>query len=127
MTLNEELGQISHVFSDKTGTLTCNVMDFRKASINGVSYGLGITEIGKASWKLQGKEIPRDILEGEEKAKAASVPHVSFYDPDFDDHKAKGDLKAPEFFRILSLCHDAIPERIDGKIKLSASNPDDEA
>jgi magnesium-transporting ATPase (P-type) len=35
MTLNEELGQISHIFSDKTGTLTCNVMDFRKASING--------------------------------------------------------------------------------------------
>ena len=41
MTLNEELGQISHIFSDKTGTLTCNVMDFRKASINGVSYGEG--------------------------------------------------------------------------------------
>ena len=130
MTLNEELGQISHVFSDKTGTLTCNIMDFRKASINGVSYGLGITEIGKASWKLQGKSIPADILEGEERAKAASVPHVSFYDPHFDAHKAKGDLQSQrikQFFRILALCHDTIPERIDGKIKLSASNPDDEA
>ena len=30
------------------------------------------------------------------------------------------------FFRILSLCHDVIPEHSDGKIKLSASNPDDE-
>jgi phospholipid-transporting ATPase len=46
MGLNEELGQISHVFSDKTGTLTCNVMEFRKCSINGVSYGVGTTEIG---------------------------------------------------------------------------------
>jgi phospholipid-transporting ATPase len=129
MTLNEELGQISHIFSDKTGTLTCNVMDFRKASINGISYGLGITEIGKASWKLQGKLIPADILEGEEKAKASSVPHVSFFDPLFEEHRQRNDAqsqKIQQFFRILALCHDTIPERIDGAIKLSASNPDDD-
>jgi len=41
MTLNEELGQISHIFSDKTGTLTCNVMNYRKSSINGIIYGQG--------------------------------------------------------------------------------------
>lgn len=130
MTLNEELGQISHVFTDKTGTLTCNIMDFRKASINGVSYGLGITEIGKASWKLQGKAIPQEILVGEEKAKLASVPHVSFYDPNYVIDKGRNDLQSQriqQFFRILALCHDTIPELIDGKIKLSASNPDDEA
>lgn len=37
--LCDDLGQIEYIFSDKTGTLTCNVMAFRKCSINGVIYG----------------------------------------------------------------------------------------
>jgi len=37
--LNEELGQIEYIFSDKTGTLTQNVMDFRKLSAGLQSYG----------------------------------------------------------------------------------------
>lgn len=157
MTLNEELGQISHVFSDKTGTLTCNHMDFRKMSINGVVYGQGITEIGKAAWKLQNKPIPASVLAGEAKAQANAVPHVSFYCDRFardvvavDDNDSDGQSdKIGYFFRVLAICHDVIPEKVEGALqptwpatattgehtgdlvspalKYSASNPDDEA
>ena len=37
--LNEELGQVKYIFSDKTGTLTENIMAFKKCSVMGNVYG----------------------------------------------------------------------------------------
>lgn len=85
MDLNDELGQISHIFSDKTGTLTSNYMEFRKLSVGGCVYGRGTTLVGLARRKRAGEdtaELEKALLQGaeDEKRRLAATPHVNFMD-----------------------------------------------
>lgn len=67
MNITEELGQIQHIFSDKTGTLTENKMIFRRCTINGKDYNHPESEVEKHYMKLNTTVPPlapnSDLLE----------------------------------------------------------------
>ena len=141
MGINEDLGQISHILSDKTGTLTRNVMDFRRMSINGIRYGGGLTSVSKAKYVLQKMQIPPESIREEYLAQQNASKHVAFHCPDFTKEMgSRGSQRnhIMNFFRVLAMCHDAeidMEKKVQGDIKgpsgvgdtLSAMNPDDEA
>ena len=61
--ISDDLGQIEYVFSDKTGTLTQNCMQFKKCTINGVAYGKAYTEALAGMRKRQGINVEAESRE----------------------------------------------------------------
>ena len=107
--LNEELGQISYIFSDKTGTLTCNIMDFKKLSVCGVSYG--------------------EVTDMDDISAMPKVTNVDFRDKslfkDLENDAHTNIFEIKETLMFLALCHTIVIEEKDGEIIYNAASPDE--
>ncbi|XP_068668608.1 phospholipid-transporting ATPase 1-like [Aristolochia californica] len=106
LNINEDLGQIRYIFSDKTGTLTENKMEFRSASVYGKNYR-GLPQSG--DHPLQ--EIQMSGLTENLRKKSKSDIDV---DPELlhllhKDLAGVERLAAHEFFLTLAACNTVIP------------------
>ncbi|XP_063495450.1 phospholipid-transporting ATPase IC isoform X4 [Symphalangus syndactylus] len=118
-TLNEQLGQIHYIFSDKTGTLTQNIMTFKKCCINGQIYG----DRRDASQHNHNKIEQVDFSWN-----TYADGKVAFYDHYLIEQIQSG--KEPEvrqFFFLLAVCHTVMVDRTDGQLNYQAASPDEGA
>jgi len=97
--LNEDLGQIEYLFSDKTGTLTENEMTFKHFAIENTIYGRCDNEI---------------YLFNENDSMNKAPIHE-----DLDKKKFQ------RFFEILTLCHNVQLDLVSSTEKYNASSPDE--
>ena len=150
--ISDDLGQVEYIFSDKTGTLTQNVMEFKKCTINGVSYGEAYTEALAGMQRRQGIDVDAEAERANKQIAEDRVRmlktlreihdnpylhdnNLTFVAPDLaEDLTGAGgeEQKAANenFMLALALCHTVITERTPGDppiLEFKAQSPDEAA